>query len=118
MFRGPYHERSFATEVDNLTKASRAPQAARVVRLLESFRDAAMGNCCCMVVTPLCEMSLESVLKDRQYDLPTAIRWARELAQTLHLMHVSDDVRLLHGDFTPRNALIAKVRHYDKIGLR
>jgi hypothetical protein len=102
----------FEAERNNLEKAARLPSEARVVRLVEAFVDEQYGGCYCLVTEPLCDIgSLEDVFTSPLrlgYTLPKAMRWALQVAETLHMLHTADYVRLYHGDVNPRNVLLKR----------
>lgn len=80
--------------------------------MVDHYVDEEHNNCRCIVTTPVCEMTLQDLLESvasgagPSYDLQTALRWASELADTLHLLHTTEGCRLYHGDLRPRNIFL------------
>lgn len=100
----------YEEEVAALKKVTQAGQGAAVVRLVEHFVDAQHGGCYCIVTEPLCYGgNLETLIDGGQvYELQAAMRWMREMAETMLVLHTSFNVRLFHGDLNPRNVLLRR----------
>ena len=104
----------FNDERENLWKASKTRPEARVVRLVKGWVETtSLQGCYCLATTPYCSgVSLQDLIRTRpgSYDLPMAMRWAAEVAETLHLLHAMDGDHLYHGDVAPRNSFLRPAR--------
>lgn len=93
VFRGQDHVEVFEAEKDTLEQLRDAPEEMLVLRLVEAFKDPLRGGCCCLVLTPCFETSLEDTVMSE--DLHIRISWAVQVAKSLQILHRQG---FFHGD--------------------
>jgi hypothetical protein len=112
VFVGRGAQEAFETELNNLkTLTDKISPAALVVRLVGVMetREGQALPWPALVMTPLCEESLEQRIDrfdQEAYTLQDAVAWAVQVALSLHCLH--RESRLRHGDVTLRNVLLGR----------